>query len=216
MNKMDFSYLETSDYIEMRSTNETAILADLRRETEIKCLNPIMLSGKAQGNFLSIISKIIKPKNVLEIGTYSGYSTLCIAEGLDSNGMIDTIDKNEELLEIQNKYFKKSWFREQIKQHTGNALEIIPKITYSFDMIFLDADKENYSNYLDIVYPLLKKGGILLTDNVLWHGKVLKSKNNHDKTTKLIDEFNKKLALHKSLKTAMIPLRDGISISVKL
>tara|TARA_A100000164_G_C21834533_1_gene737011 strand:+ start:291 stop:617 length:327 start_codon:yes stop_codon:yes gene_type:complete len=108
MNKMDFSYLETSDYIEMRSTNETAILADLRRETEIKCLNPIMLSGKAQGNFLSIISKIIKPKNVLEIGTYSGYSTLCIAEGLDSNGMIDTIDKNEELLEIQNKYFKKS------------------------------------------------------------------------------------------------------------
>ena len=213
---MDFFNIQTSDYIESHSSNERDLLADLRRETEIKCLNPIMLSGKVQGVFLSVISKIINPKNVLEIGTYSGYSTLCIAEGLATNGIIHTIDKNEELLEIQNKYFEKSGYRNQIRQYTGNALEIIPRIKVSFDMIFLDADKENYSNYLDIVKTKLKKGGVLLTDNVLWHGKVLKSSKTNDETTKLIDKFNKKLALDSNFKTAMLPLRDGISVSIKL
>tara|TARA_B100000941_G_scaffold69919_1_gene47325 strand:- start:601 stop:1242 length:642 start_codon:yes stop_codon:yes gene_type:complete len=213
---MDFFNVQTSDYIESHSSNERDLLADLRRETEIKCLNPIMLSGKVQGVFLSVISKIINPKNVLEIGTYSGYSTLCIAEGLATNGIIHTIDKNEELLEIQNKYFEKSGYRNQIRQYTGNALEIIPRIKVSFDMIFLDADKENYSNYLDIVKTKLKKGGVLLTDNVLWHGKVLKSSETNDETTKLIDKFNKKLALDSNFKTAMLPLRDGISVSIKL
>tara|TARA_B100000989_G_scaffold38961_1_gene24703 strand:- start:70 stop:711 length:642 start_codon:yes stop_codon:yes gene_type:complete len=213
---MDFFNVQTSDYIESHSSNERDLLADLRRETEIKCLNPIMLSGKVQGVFLSVISKIINPKNVLEIGTYSGYSTLCIAEGLATNGIIHTIDKNEELLEIQNKYFEKSGYRNQIRQYTGNALEIIPRIKVSFDMIFLDADKENYSNYLDIVKTKLKKGGVLLTDNVLWHGKVLKSSKTNDETTKLIDKFNKKLALDSNFKTAMLPLRDGISVSIKL
>ena len=214
--KMDFFNIQNSDYIENHSSNERNILADLRRETELKCLNPIMLSGKVQGIFLSIISKIINPKNVLEIGTYSGYSTLCIAEGLGPNGIIHTIDKNEELLEIQNKYFEKSGYRNQIKQYTGNALQVIPKIKVNFDMIFLDADKENYSNYLDIVTPRLNKGGILLTDNVLWHGKVLKSSETHDETTKLIDNFNKKLTLDSNYKTVMLPLRDGISVSIKL
>ena len=213
---MNFFNKDISDYIDIHSSDESKILADLRRETEIKCLNPIMLSGKAQGNLLRSISKIIKPTNVLEIGTYSGYSTLCMAEGLDVDGVIHTIDKNEELLEIQNKYFEKSGYRNQIKQYTGNALEIIPKIKVNFDMIFLDADKENYSNYLDIVTPKLNKGGILLTDNVLWHGKVLKSSETHDETTKLIDKFNKKLALDSNFKTVMLPLRDGISVSIKL
>ena len=213
---MDFFNIQNSDYIENHSSNERNILADLRRETELKCLNPIMLSGKVQGIFLSIISKIINPKNVLEIGTYSGYSTLCIAEGLGANGIIHTIDKNEELLEIQNKYFEKSGYRNQIKQYNGNALQIIPKIKVNFDMIFLDADKENYSNYLNIVTPRLNKGGILLTDNVLWHGKVLKSSETHDETTKLIDKFNKKLALDSNFKTVMLPLRDGVSVSIKL
>ena len=213
---MDLSNIETSDYIESNSSNEGKILADLRRETELKCLNPIMLSSKVQGIFLSIISKIIKPKNVLEIGTYSGYSTLCIAEGLGTDGMIHTIDKNEELLQIQNKYFEKSGYRNQIKQYTGEAIDLIPKIKMNFDMIFLDADKENYSNYLDIVSSNLNKGGVLMTDNVLWHGKVLKSSETHDKTTKLIDEFNKKLALDSSFETVMLPLRDGVSVSIKL
>lgn len=213
---MDFFNIQTSEYIKSHSSNERDLLSELRRETEIKCLNPIMLSGKVQGIFLSLISKIINPKNVLEIGTYSGYSTLCIAEGLATNGIIHTIDKNEELLEIQNKYFEKSGYRNQIRQYTGNALEIIPKIKMNFDMIFLDADKENYSNYLDIVKTKLNKGGLLLTDNVLWHGKVLKSSKTKDETTKLIDKFNKKLALDSSFKTAMLPLRDGISVSIKL
>ena len=213
---MDFFNIQSSDYIESHSSNEGDLLADLRRETEIKCLNPIMLSGKVQGIFLSVISKIINPKNVLEIGTYSGYSTLCMAEGLATNGIIHTIDKNEELLEIQNKYFEKSGYRNQIRQYTGNALEIIPMIKVNFDMIFLDADKENYSNYLDIVKTKLNKGGVLLTDNVLWHGKVLESSENNDETTKLIDKFNKKLALDSNFKTAMLPIRDGISISIKL
>lgn len=213
---MDLSNIKTSDYIESNSSSEGKILADLRRETELKCLNPIMLSSKVQGIFLSIISKIIKPKNVLEIGTYSGYSTLCIAAGLSTDGMIHTIDKNEELLQIQNKYFEKSGYRNQIKQYTGEAIDLIPKIKMNFDMIFLDADKENYSNYLDVVSSNLNKGGVLLTDNVLWHGKVLKSSETHDKTTKLIDEFNKKLALDSSFETVMLPLRDGVSVSIKL
>ncbi len=213
---MNFFNKDTSDYIDIHSSDESKILADLRRETEIKCLNPIMLSGKTQGNLLRIISKIIKPTNVLEIGTYSGYSTLCMAEGLDVDGVIHTIDKNEELLEIQNKYFDKSGYRNQIKQYTGNALDIIFEIKENFDLIFLDADKENYLNYLNIISKKLKKGGILLTDNVLWHGKILGNQQVHDRTTKIIDEFNKKLVKDTSLKTVMLPLRDGISISMKL
>ena len=213
---MDFFNTQTSEYIDSHSSDERDLLANLRRETELKCLNPIMLSSKVQGGFLSIISKIIKPKNVLEIGTYSGYATLCIAEGLTNNGIIHTIDKNEELLEIQNRYFKKSRYRNQIIQYTGNALEIIPQFKENFDMIFLDADKENYSNYLDIIKPILNKGGVLLTDNVLWHGKVLKNSEIQDETTKLINKFNKKLALDSSFETVILPLRDGISFSIKL
>ena len=213
---MDFSKKEIYNYIDNHSSNESAILYELRRETELKCLNSIMLSGKIQGNFLAIISKLIKPINVLEIGTYTGYSTLCIAEGLNPKGMIHTIDKNEELLEIQNKYFEKSGFKNQIKQYTGNALEIIPKLNIDFDMIFLDADKENYIKYLELISPILKPGGVLLTDNVLWHGKILESSKNQDNTTKLIDNFNKKIIKDKNFKTVMLPIRDGISLSLKL
>ena len=208
--------LKASTYLQIHSSNESQLLAKLRRETELKCLNPIMLSGEFQGNFLSIISKIKKPKNVLEIGTYTGYSTICIAEGLDKKGTIHTIDKNEELIEIQNKYFELSNYRNQIKQYTGEALKIIPSMKLNFDLIFLDADKENYSNYLKKVSPLLNKGGILISDNVLWHGKVLDENRNYDKTTKLIDDFNKNIIKDKTLQSIMLPLRDGISVSVKL
>jgi len=208
--------LKASTYLQTHSSNESQLLAKLRRETELKCLNPIMLSGEFQGNFLSIISKIKKPKNVLEIGTYTGYSTICIAEGLDKKGTIHTIDKNEELIEIQNKYFELSNYRNQIKQYTGEALKIIPSMKLNFDLIFLDADKENYSNYLKKVSPLLNKGGILISDNVLWHGKVLDENRNYDKTTKLIDEFNKNIMKDKTLQSIMLPIRDGISVSVKL
>ena len=213
---MDFSNKEIYSYINNHSSNESDILYELRRETELKCLNPIMLSGKIQGNFLAIISKLIKPINVLEIGTYTGYSTLCIAEGLNPAGMIHTIDKNEELLQIQNKYFEKSGLRNQIKQYTGDALAIIPKLKFDFDMVFLDADKENYVKYLELISPKLKPGGVLLSDNVLWHGKILESSKNQDKVTRLIDDFNKKILEDKSLKTVMLPIRDGISLTLKL
>ena len=213
---MDFSNKEIYNYIDNHSSDESDILYELRRETELKCLNPIMLSGKIQGNFLAIISKLIKPFNVLEIGTYTGYSTLCIAKGLNPAGMIHTIDKNEELLQIQNKYFEKSGFRNQIKQYTGDALAIIPKLKFDFDMVFLDADKKNYVKYLELILPILKPGGVLLTDNVLWHGKILESSENQDRVTRLIDNFNKKILEDKSLKTVMLPIRDGISLTLKL
>ena len=213
---MDFSNKEIYNYIDDHSSDESDILYELRRETELKCLNPIMLSGKIQGNFLAIISELIKPFNVLEIGTYTGYSTLCIAEGLNPGGMIHTIDKNEELLQIQNKYFEKSGLRNQIKQYTGDALAIIPKLKFDFDMVFLDADKENYVKYLELISPILKPGGVLLTDNVLWHGKILESSENQDRVTRLIDNFNKKILEDKSLKTVMLPIRDGISLTLKL
>ena len=213
---MDFSNKEIYNYIDNHSSDESDILYELRRETELKCLNPIMLSGKIQGNFLAIISKLIKPFNVLEIGTYTGYSTLCIAKGLSPAGMIHTIDKNEELLQIQNKYFEKSGLRNQIKQYTGDALAIIPKLKFDFDMVFLDADKENYIKYLELISPILKPGGVLLTDNVLWHGKILESPENQDRVTRLIDNFNKKILEDKSLKTVMLPIRDGISLTLKL
>ena len=213
---MDFSNKEIYNYIDNHSSDESDILYELRRETELKCLNPIMLSGKIQGNFLAIISKLIKPFNVLEIGTYTGYSTLCIAKGLNPVGMIHTIDKNEELLQIQNKYFEKSGLRNQIKQYTGDALAIIPKLKFDFDMVFLDADKENYVKYLELISPILKPGGVLLTDNVLWHGKILENSENQDRVTRLIDNFNKKILEDKSLKTVMLPIRDGISLTLKL
>ena len=213
---MEFSKKKIYNYIDHHTTDENPILSKLRRETELKYLNPIMLSGKVQGNFLAIISKLIKPLNVLEIGTYTGYSTLCIAEGLPAEGIIHTIDKNEELLDIQNVYFEKSGFKNQIKQYTGDALAVIPGLNINFDMIFLDADKENYIKYLELVSPKLNPGGVLLTDNVLWHGKILESTENQDRTTKSIDNFNKKVNEDKSLKTVILPIRDGISLTLKL
>ena len=205
-----------NNYAKDHSCSETKLLSELRRETELKCINPIMLSGEYQGRLLSLISKIKQPKKILEIGTFTGYATLCLAEGLETSGKIYTIDKNEELIKIQNKYFSKSKYHKNIIQYTGDALEIIPKINSKFDLIFLDADKENYNKYLEIIIPKLNKKGILISDNVLWHGKVLSDKNNQDKVTKRIDTFNKDLVENKNFQTFMLPIRDGLSISIKL
>ena len=205
-----------NNYAKDHSCSETKLLSELRRETELKCINPIMLSGEYQGRLLSLISKIKQPKKILEIGTFTGYATLCLAEGLETSGKIFTIDKNEELIKIQNKYFLKSKYYKNIIQYTGDALEIIPKINSKFDLIFLDADKENYNKYLEIIIPKLNKKGILISDNVLWHGKVLSDKNNQDKVTKRIDTFNKNLVENKNFQTFMLPIRDGLSISIKL
>ena len=205
-----------NNYAKDHSCSETKLLSELRRETELKCINPIMLSGEYQGRLLSLISKIKQPKKILEIGTFTGYATLCLAEGLGTSGKIFTIDKNEELIKIQNKYFLKSKYHKNIIQYTGDALEIIPKINSKFDLIFLDADKENYNKYLEIIIPKLNKKGILISDNVLWHGKVLSDKKNQDKVTKRIDTFNKDLVENKNFQTFMLPIRDGLSISIKL
>ena len=204
------------EYICKHSSKEEKLLSELRRETEIKCLNPIMLSSVFQGNLLSIISKIKNPRKILEIGTYSGYSTLCLADGLRDDGQIHTIDKNEELLHIQNKYFDKSIHQKKIIQHTGNALNIIPNLNLKFDIVFIDADKENYSEYLKMILPNMNKGAVLITDNILWHGKVVNLDKVMDYKTRKIVEFNKKLANESSLKSIIIPIRDGISIAVKL
>ena len=213
---MNFSSDDLTKYVNEHTCSESKLLAELRRETELKHINSIMLSGEYQGRLLSLISKIKQPKNILEIGTYTGYSTICLAEGLVKNGKIHTIDKNEELVEIQKKYFLRSKFNENIELHTGNALDIINGLNINFDLIFLDADKENYATYFQIISKILNKNGVLITDNVLWHGKVLNSKESHDDVTKKIDQFNKALILNKKFQTFMLPVRDGLSIAIKL
>jgi predicted O-methyltransferase YrrM len=213
---MNFYSDELTKYVNEHTCSESKLLAELRRETELKHINSIMLSGEYQGRLLSLISKIKQPKNILEIGTYTGYSTICLAEGLVKNGKIHTIDKNEELVEIQKKYFLRSKFNENIEIHTGNALDIINGLNINFDLIFLDADKENYATYFQIISKILNKNGVLITDNVLWHGKVLNSKESHDDVTKKIDQFNKALILNKKFQTFMLPVRDGLSIAIKL
>lgn len=213
---MNFYSDELTKYVNEHTCSESKLLAELRRETELKHINSIMLSGEYQGRLLSLISKIKQPKNILEIGTYTGYSTICLAEGLVKNGKIHTIDKNEELVEIQKKYFLRSKFNKNIEIHTGNALDIINGLNINFDLIFLDADKENYATYFQIISKILNKNGVLITDNVLWHGKVLNSKESHDDVTKKIDQFNKALILNKKFETFMLPVRDGLSIAIKL
>jgi predicted O-methyltransferase YrrM len=203
------------EYLINHSEKEPEILSDLNRETNLKVLQPRMISGAYQGRLLSIISKIINPKKILEIGTFTGYSTLCLAEGLDKNGQIHTVDINEELYDLQRKYFKKSSFNSNITQHLGNALEIIPKLDHDFDLIFLDADKINYPKYLDILIVRLKKGGVLLSDNVLWDGKVLNEISQKDKSTKAIVEYNKMLNNRTDMDSVILPIRDGITISIK-
>ena len=211
----EFINKDIFNYVELNSQEEPTLLKELNKETNLKILNPRMLCSSYQGRVLSIISKIIRPKNVLEIGTYTGYSALCIAEGLDKNGVIHTIDINQELKEIQNKYFKKSGFGNQIHQHIGNAIEIIPKINECFDFVYLDADKENYNEYFDLIIDKIVSGGVLISDNVLWSGKVLNTKNQDLITQKLI-EFNQLIKKDKRLDTIILPIRDGLSISRKI
>ena len=209
---MDFISDKLADYLNKNSEKEPEILSQLSKETHQKILQPRMLSGHIQGRFLSFISKIKSPDKILEIGTYTGYSTICLAEGLSKNGRIDTIDKNEELIKIQNKYFKKGGFRNNIVQHTGNALDILKSLNEKYDIIFIDADKENYINYFNQVSNKLSKNGIIISDNVLWSGKVLDSHQKDEETSTLV-EFNKIVNHDKRFKSIILPIRDGISIS---
>tara|TARA_A100000164_G_scaffold369255_1_gene393549 strand:- start:709 stop:1350 length:642 start_codon:yes stop_codon:yes gene_type:complete len=213
---MNFIDEELLNYCITHSSKESEILKELNRQTHIRTLNPRMICGKYQGRFLSIISKIIRPKKILEIGTFTGYSTLCLAEGLDKGGRIDTIDNNFELKKIQNHFFNLSKLQKQINQFTCEAIEIIPKLNDKYDLIFLDADKKNYLNYLDLLIPLLRKKGLLVSDNVLWNGKVINTNDNKDLETEVLKKFNQQLSNHKNLETVLLPIRDGISLSVKI
>ncbi len=172
-----------------------------------------MLSGHYQGRILSMISKLIQPKTIVEIGTYTGYSALCLAEGLVSSGRLHTIDINEELVELQNKYFEASPYRAQIRQHLGDATQIIPTIDGSFDLVFIDADKPNYPAYFDLVIDRLRPGAILLSDNVLWSGKVVAPVAEDDESTKALLHYNRILAKDERLETIVLPIRDGLTIS---
>lgn len=202
-------------YVVEHSEQEPQLLQELTRETYQKILQPIMLSGPYQGRVLSMISKLVRPKTILELGTFTGYATLCLAEGLQKDGKIHTIDINEELHDFQRKYFDKSGFGEQIIQHTGSALDIIPSLDMSFDLVFIDADKPNYSNYFHLIIDKLNPGGIILSDNVLWHGKVVEPLNDKDKSTKAVLDYNTLLKSDKRVETVLLPIRDGLTISRK-
>ncbi len=172
-----------------------------------------MLSGHFQGRVLSMISKLIQPKSILEVGTYTGYSALCLAEGLQKKGVLHTIDHNEELENIQHKYFNASAYKNQIKTYIGEALEIIPKINDKFDLVFIDADKTNYSNYYNLIINKMNKGGVILSDNVLWSGKVTKKPNPKDRDTMALISYNKLLKNDPRIETVLLPIRDGLTIS---
>lgn len=210
---MHFISEELENYSAFHSEDEPALLAELNRETHQKILQPRMLSGHFQGRVLSMISKLVRPVHILEIGTYTGYATLCLAEGLSEKGTLDTIDNNEELYDFQKKYFDKSVWNGNIHQHLGNALEIIPTLDRKFDLVFIDADKENYINYFEIVVPMMNKGGIILSDNVLWSGKVLEPVKPNDKSTKILLEYNKLLKEDNRVETVLLPIRDGLTVS---
>ena len=203
------------DYVVAHSEEEPELLQQLTRETYQKILQPIMLSGPYQGRVLSMISKLLRPKTILELGTFTGYATLCLAEGLDKNGQIHTIDINEELHDFQRKYFDKSDYGDQIIQHTGSALDIIPALDMTFDLVFIDADKPNYVNYFHLIIEKLNPGGIILSDNVLWHGKVIEPLNEKDTSTKAVLEFNTLLKNDHRIETVLLPIRDGLTISRK-
>jgi predicted O-methyltransferase YrrM len=210
---MHFLPENIDNYVVDHSQQEPKILQELTRETWQKVLNPRMLSGAFQGRVLSMISKLVQPKNILEIGTYTGYSALCLAEGLAKDGQIFTIDKNEELAELQKKYFEKSGYRNQIKTFLGNALEIIPSMDQKFDLVFIDADKLNYANYFHLVIDKMNKGGIILSDNVLWSGKVVEKLDPKDKDTKALLAYNLLLNTDERVETVLLPIRDGLTIS---
>ena len=209
---MDFISEKIAEYLSQNSDKEPEILSKLNKETHQKILQPRMLSGHIQGRFLSLISKIKSPLHILEIGTYTGYGTLCLAEGLAANGKIFTIDRNEELINIQNKYFEESGNRDKIVQLTGNAIDILMDLNENFDLIFIDADKENYIKYFEIVSKKLNPNGIIISDNVLWSGKVVEESDN-DQETDTLKKFNKLLSKDERFETIILPLRDGLSIS---
>ena len=210
---MHFLSQDLEDYIEQHSENEPALLAALNKETYQKILLPRMCSGHFQGRVLSMLSKLIRPLNILEIGTFTGYATLCLCEGMQANGHLHTIDIKEELVDFQRKYFDQSPWKNQITQHLGEAVDIIPTLDLKFDLVFIDADKENYINYFHLILPKMNVGGIILSDNVLWSGKVVEPLQKNDLSTKVLLEYNLLLKNDPRIETVLLPIRDGLTVS---
>ncbi len=210
---MHFLPEDIDDYIVAHSQSEPKLLADLNRETNQKVMQPRMLSGHYQGRVLSLLSKMKIPETILEIGTYTGYSALCLAEGLAKNGMLHTIDVNEELFDFQKKYFDKSEYKDQIKQYLGDATQIIPEIDAKFDLVFIDADKPNYPKYFEIIIDKMKPGGIILSDNVLWSGKVVQKVKKDDESTLALLKYNRMLNEDPRVETVILPIRDGLTLT---
>ncbi len=201
-------------YLDQHCEKEPELLRHINRQTHLKVPMPRMLSGHFQGRLLSLLSKMIRPKRILEIGTFTGYATLCLAEGLVPEGIIHTIDINEEIEDLVNQHFKQSPFKDKIKYHVGNALDIIPRIAEKFDLVFIDADKKNNGTYYDLVFDMVTPGGIILIDNVLWSGKVLTELKDSDSNS--IRNFNEKVTKDQRTEKLIFPIRDGLFIVRKL
>lgn len=213
---MNFLNDQLYKYIEDHSGKEDEILHQLFRETHLKVMHPRMLSGWTQGQFLQMMASLIQAENILEIGTYTGYSAICLARGLKEKGQLITIDIKEELYDFAHKYFVKAGLENRIKQHIGNAIEIIPQLKQTFDLVFIDADKDNYPQYLDLVMDKIRPGGLIIADNVLWSGKVIEEVKEDDRDTPAVIEFNKKVQNHPQLQNVLVPLRDGLMIARKI
>lgn len=213
---MNFLSEELENYIKNQCEAEPQLLQELNHETWEKILNPRMLSGHVQGRVLSMLSHMIHPKNILEIGTFTGYSAICLAEGLSENGTIDTIDINEELETLARSYFKKAGIEHHVNYMIGNAVEIIPKLNKVYDLVFIDADKENYAVYYDLVFDKLNSGGYIIVDNVLWSGKVIQELKPDDIDTKAIVEFNKKVRNDNRVQNVLFSIRDGLMVVRKI
>lgn len=213
---MEFLPESIDTYSKNHSSSESDLLRDLNRETHLKILSPRMLSGHLQGRFLSMISHMVQPNFILEIGTYTGYSAICLSEGLSKTGKLVTIDNNRELEPILQKYLLKSEKAKQIEVLFGNASEIIPALPDQIDLVFIDADKENYALYFDLVIDKVRTGGFILADNVLWSGKVVETVKANDRSTKALMDFNEKIQLDSRVENMLLPLRDGIMVMRKI
>lgn len=211
---MHFLAEEIARYAEAHTSPEPPVLQALNRETHLKVLMPQMLSGHYQGMFLSMVSHLLQPLRILEIGTFTGYASICLCAGLQPNGLLHTIDMNEELCDMQDRYFENAGLTNQIVRHVGNALDIIPMLEETFDLVFIDADKVNYSNYYHLVFHKVRKNGFILADNVLWSGKVLHT--HKDKDTEAIHQFNTLVQADTRMENILLPIRDGILMARKI
>jgi len=210
---MDFLPPEIAAYADKHSSPESSVLAQLNRTTQAKVLQPRMLSGHLQGRLLSLLSQLQQPRRILEIGTYTGYSAICLAEGLSEDGLLHTIDCNEELEDLAQDYFAEAGVSDKIKLHLGPALDIIPTLQESWDLVFIDADKENYPHYLALLRPHLPKGTLLIADNVLWSGKVTQVAAHDDKETQGLQAFNEAVQADAGLENILLPVRDGLMVA---